>query len=240
MTQTALVTGGTRGIGKAISLQLKSQGYKVIATYNTNHQEAESFSNEYGIDVCAWDVSSPEASVENAAKIIEKYGYISTIIHNAGITQDSFFHKMTHTQWHSVLSTNLLSCYNVINPFITSMREKQYGRIVVISSINALKGQAGQTNYSAAKAGLIGFVKALALENANKNVTVNAVAPGYVETDMVKKIDPQIVEKIKSQIPCGRLGQPQEIAHAVSFLCNDMSSFITGETLNINGGQYLS
>jgi acetoacetyl-CoA reductase len=240
MTHTALVTGGTRGIGKAIALQLKSQGYKTIATYNTNHEEADKFSKENGIDVISWDVSSPETSVQNASKISEKYGCISTIIHNAGITQDSFFHKMTYAQWQSVLSTNLLSCYNVINPFIMSMREKQYGRIVVISSINALKGQAGQTNYSAAKAGIIGFVKALALENANKNITVNAVAPGYVETDMVKKIDPQIIEKIKSQIPSGRLGQPHEIAHAVSFLCDDLSSFITGETLNINGGQYLS
>lgn len=235
----ALVTGGTRGIGKAIALKLKNDGYKVIVTYGSNQAEAGLLKEEHQIECIQCDVSSYEQSQNMAQKIQTDHGNPSVIIHNAGITQDAFFHKMTLDQWNAVISTNLSSCFNTIHPFITNMRDQKHGRIIIISSINALKGQIGQTNYCAAKAGIIGFVKALALENANKNITVNAIAPGYIETEMTQKINPKIIESIKTQIPMGRFGHVDEIAHTVSFLCNEKSDFITGETINVNGGHHL-
>ncbi|CAO5680615.1 MAG: 3-oxoacyl-[acyl-carrier-protein] reductase FabG [Holosporales bacterium] len=240
MEKLALVTGGTRGIGAAIAKRLKNDGYRVLATYVSNTQAAQNFEQETGIKTIQWDVSSKMDMEKNAQRILEEFKNMSVIVHNAGITSDSFFHKMTSDQWENVLSTNLSSCFYVIHPFIERMRQQQYGRILLISSINGLKGQMGQTNYAAAKAGLIGFTKSLALENANKGITVNAIAPGYIETDMVKAIDPAIADKIKQQIPVGRFGTADEIAACAAFLCNDLSGFITGETLNINGGQYLS
>ncbi|MBP9752605.1 MAG: acetoacetyl-CoA reductase [Proteobacteria bacterium] len=235
----AFVTGGTRGIGEAISIDLKKKGYTVIAAYASNIEKAKAFSKEHGIEVVACDVTDEQKCQETLHNIIQKHGTIDVLVHNAGITRDSFFHKMTSAQWHEVISTNLNSCFNVTRPVIEHMRQKNYGRIIVISSINGLKGQMGQTNYSAAKAGIIGFVKALSLENAAKGITVNAIAPGYIATEMVEAIDSKIVESIKAQIPVQRLGSPTEVAHAVCFLSDKLSGFITGETLNINGGQYL-
>lgn len=236
----ALVTGGSRGIGAAIAKRLQKDGCRVLATYVSNSQAAQKFEQETGIKTIQWDVSSKEDSIEKSQRIRQEFGDVSIIVHNAGITNDSFFHKMTPQQWENVLTTNLTSCFYVIQPFIEFMRQQKYGRILLISSINGLKGQMGQTNYSAAKAGLLGFTKSLALENANKGITVNAIAPGYIETDMVKAIDSVIADKIKQQIPVGRFGTADEIAECVAFLSNNLSGFITGETLNINGGQYLA
>ncbi len=238
--RVALVTGGIRGIGAAVAVQLKNDGYTVIANYVENQQSAENFSFETNIPVERFDVSDAKICQEAIEKLQKKYGFIDTLIHNAGITRDSFIHKSTHDQWHDVINTNLNSCYYVTRPLIEKMRENQFGRIVFMSSINALKGQIGQTNYSASKAGIIGFAKSLALENAKKGITVNIVAPGYIDTDMTKGIPEKIKESIIEQIPSGRFGKPEEIAKAVSFFCQEGSAFITGETLNINGGQYLS
>jgi acetoacetyl-CoA reductase len=235
----AFVTGGTRGIGKAISLKLKQQGYHVIAAYANNHEKANEFSKEYGIEVIASDVTDAQKMNDTIRDIIAKHGTIDVLVHNAGITRDSFLHKMDNQKWHDVISTNLNSCFYVTRPLIEHMRQKGSGRIVILSSINGLKGQMGQTNYCASKAGIIGFVKALALENAAKGITVNAIAPGYIGTEMVEAIDPTTLESIKKQIPVGRLGNPDEVAHVAAFLCSKESSFITGETININGGQYM-
>lgn len=236
----ALITGGIRGIGAAIAVQLKNDGYTVIANYVSNTGLAENFSAKHGIPVVQFDVSDATACQKSIEKLQEKYGLIDTLIHNAGITRDGFMHKTTHDQWHDVINTNLNSCYYVTRPLIEKMRENQFGRVVILSSVNALKGQLGQTNYCAAKAGVIGFAKSLALENAKKGITVNAVAPGYIDTDMTKGISDKIKGSLIDQIPVGRFGKTAEIAKAVSFLCDESSAFITGETLNINGGQYLS
>lgn len=238
--RVALVTGGIRGIGAAVAVQLKNDGYTVIANYVENEQGAEKFSSETDIPVERFDVSDVTICQEAIEKLQKRYGFIDTLIHNAGITRDNFMHKSTHDQWHDVINTNLNSCYYVTRPLIEKMRENHFGRIVFMSSINALKGQMGQTNYSASKAGIIGFAKSLALENAKKGITVNIVAPGYIDTDMTKGIPEKIKESIIEQIPSGRFGKPEEIAKAVSFFCQEGSAFITGETLNINGGQYLS
>ncbi len=236
----ALVTGGTRGIGAAISLALKAKGYKVIANYHQNHETAENFQKQHSIDVYSWDVSNYDDCQSAIQKITKEHGEISTLVHNAGITKDSFFHKMSPVMWNEVIQTNLSSCFNMVHPLIDSMRQKGFGRIIMLSSINALKGQMGQVNYCAAKAGIIGFSKALALETASKGITVNVIAPGYTDTEMVRSVPENVLEKIIAQIPVGRLGRADEIAACVAFLAGDDAGFITGETLNINGGQYLS
>lgn len=239
MNKVCLVTGGTRGIGAAISLALKQQGYTVIANYHNNKNTAEVFSKKHNIPVYSWDVSDVQSCQESIAEIAKIHGNIDILIHNAGITHDVFFHKMSHHAWNQVISTNLTSCFNVTRPIIDAMRQSGFGRIIFISSINALKGQLGQTNYCASKAGVIGFAKALALENARRGITVNVVAPGYTRTDMVSRISPEILDQIITQIPVGRLGEAEEIAHCVSFLVHDKSGFITGETIHINGGQLM-
>ena len=239
MSRGALITGGTRGIGAAIAKHLKDLNYNVAVTYVGNMEAAEQFSTETKIHVHRWDVSNYEACVAGMKQVEEDIGTIDILINNAGITRDAFFHKMTPTQWAEVINTNLNSVFNTTSQVISGMRERSFGRIVNISSINGQKGQMGQVNYSAAKAGLIGFTKALALENANKGVTVNAIAPGYTSTDMVAHIAPEILEKIVAQIPVGRLGLPEEIARCVGFLVSDDAGFITGSTLTANGGQYM-
>jgi acetoacetyl-CoA reductase len=239
MSKVALVTGGTRGIGAAIGKKLKEDGFKVVATYVGLDEPPQQFSKETGIEILKFDVAYFESCKNGIAEIEKKYGDIEVVINNAGITKDRFLHKMTPEEWNAVIDTNLNSLFNICRNVIEKMRAKNYGRIVSISSINGLKGQVGQTNYSAAKAGIIGFSKALALENANKGITVNVIAPGYVGTDMVKKIDPTILKGIVSQIPVGRLAEPTEIAALASYLVGDKAGFITGATFSINGGQYM-
>lgn len=240
MGKIAIVTGGTRGIGAAISLELKEKGYTVIANYSSNDTAAEEFSKTHKIDVMKWDVGSYEACQTHLAKIEEKYGSIDILVNNAGITRDAFMHKSTPDMWDAVITTNLTSCFNMVDGALNGMRDRKFGRIINISSINGQKGQIGQVNYSAAKAGVIGFTKALALECANKGITVNAIAPGYIDTDMVKSVPEKVVESIIAQIPVGRLGTAEEIAHAVGFLADEKSSFITGATITANGGQYMA
>ncbi len=238
MSRIAVVTGGTRGIGAAIAKALKDAGRTVAATYQGNEEAAHKFMAETGITCFKFDVSD-EASVEAGVKqITETLGPIDILVNNAGITRDGFLHKMSADNWNAVISTNLTSCFFMSRAVILGMRERGFGRIVNISSINGQKGQMGQTNYSAAKAGMLGFTKALAQENANKGITVNAIAPGYIGTDMVAAIDAAVLQKIVAQIPVGRLGAPEEIANAVKFLSADEAGFITGSTLTINGGQY--
>jgi acetoacetyl-CoA reductase len=241
MSRVALVTGGTRGIGGAISKALKAAGYKVAANYAGNDEAAAKFKAETGIPVFKFDVGDFDASAAGVAAIEKEVGGIDILVNNAGITRDGFFHKMTKDQWSAVIRTNLDSLFNVTRPVIDGMRARSFGRIIVISSINGQKGQMGQVNYSASKAGDIGFVKALAQENANKGITVNAICPGYIGTEMVQAIDPEVLKtRILPQIPVGRLGQPEEIARAVAFLASDEGGFITGSTLSINGGQYFA
>jgi acetoacetyl-CoA reductase len=240
MARVALVTGGTRGIGAAISKALKAAGYKVAASYAGNDEAAKAFKAETGIDVFKWDVSSAEACAAGIKQVEAAHGPISVLVNNAGITRDTMFHKMTAQQWSDVINTNLNSLFNMTQPIWSGMRDRSFGRIICISSVNGQKGQMGQVNYSAAKAGEIGFVKALAQEGAFKNITVNAICPGYIGTDMVKAIDESVLKtKIIPQIPVGRLGEPEEIARAVVFLAADEAGFITGSTLAINGGMYM-
>ena len=240
MARVALVTGGTRGIGAAISRALKAAGCNVAASYAGNDAAAEKFKAETGIAVFKWDVSSYDACAEGIQKVEAALGPIDILVNNAGITRDGAFHKMTLEQWNAVISTNLGSLFNMTRPLIEGMRARKFGRIINISSINGQKGQFGQVNYSAAKAGDIGFTKALALENAKTGVTVNAICPGYINTEMVQAVPKDVLEKsVIPQIPVGRLGEPDEIARAVVFLAADESGFITGSTLTVNGGQYL-
>lgn len=240
MSRVAVVTGGTRGIGAAICKALKEAGYKVAANYAGNDEAAEKFRSETGIDVYKWDVSSFEECEAGLQKVEADLGPVEVLVNNAGITRDSFFHKMTPDKWNAVINTNLSSLFNMTRPVIEGMRERGFGRIICISSINGQKGQAGQANYSAAKAGEIGFVKALAQESASKGITVNAIAPGYIGTEMVRAISQDVLDKhILPYIPVGRLGEPDEIARAVLFLASDHSGFITGSTLSANGGQYM-
>lgn len=239
--RVAIVTGGTRGIGAAISQTLQALGYKVAATYMGNDKAAEDFKKKSGIDaVYKFDVSDYDACAENIAKIEKKMGPVDVLVNNAGITRDSFLHKMTIKQWNDVICTNLNSVFNMSRLVIEGMRDRGFGRIISISSINGLAGAMGQTNYSAAKAGIIGFSKSLALEVANKGVTVNVIAPGYIETDMVRAISPEILEKIVAKIPVKRLGNVEGIARLVAFLAEDQNGFTTGATFNVNGGQYLA
>ena len=241
MTRVAVVTGGSRGIGAAISKALKAAGYTVAANYAGNDEAAAKFREETSIPVYKWDVSSYDACAAGLAQIETDLGPIDVVVNNAGITRDGFFHKMSPDQWNAVINTNLNSLFNMCRPVIEGMRNRNFGRIICISSINGQKGQAGQANYSAAKAGEIGFVKALAQENANKGITVNAICPGYIGTEMVRAIAPEVLEKrIIPQIPVGRLGEPEEIARIVAFLAADESGFITGSTLSANGGQYMA
>ncbi len=240
MARVALVTGGTRGIGAAISKALKAAGCNVAASYAGNDAAAEKFKAETGIAVFKWDVSSFDACAEGIQKVEAALGPIDILVNNAGITRDGAFHKMTLEQWNAVISTNLGSLFNMTRPLIEGMRARKFGRVINISSINGQKGQFGQVNYSAAKAGDIGFTKALALENAKTGVTVNAICPGYINTEMVQAVPKDVLEKsVIPQIPVGRLGEPEEIARAVVFLAAEESGFITGSTLTINGGQYL-
>ncbi|WP_283195914.1 beta-ketoacyl-ACP reductase [Rhizobium sp. AN80A] len=238
MSKVAVVTGGTRGIGAAISLALKSAGYRVAANYAGNDEAARAFHAETGIPVFKWDVSSYEACSEGLARIEAEIGPVEVLINNAGITRDAMFHKMTPQQWHEVINTNLTGLFNMTHQVWAGMRERGFGRIVNISSINGQKGQMGQANYSAAKAGDLGFTKALAQEGAAKNITVNAICPGYIGTEMVLAVPEKVLnERIIPQIPVGRLGTPEEIARCVVFLASDDAGFITGSTLSANGGQ---
>ncbi len=241
MARVALVTGGTRGIGHAISIALKNAGYRVAASYAGNDAAAQAFQVETGIPVYKFDVASYEAS-EKAVKQIEKdLGPVDVLVNNAGITRDTMFHKMTKQQWDEVIGTNLNGLFNVTRPVWEGMRARKFGRIINISSINGQKGQMGQVNYSASKAGDIGFTKALAQEGAKAGITVNVICPGYIATEMVKAVPQDVLEKsILPQIPVGRLGEPSEIARAVAFLASDDAGFITGSTLTANGGQYLA
>jgi acetoacetyl-CoA reductase len=240
MEKIALVTGGTRGIGAAIATKLKEDGYTVVSSYVGNTEKAEEFSKNTGIKTYKFDAGYFESCQKVVQEIENDLGSnIDIVVNNAGITRDKFFHKMAPEDWSAVINTNLNSMFNITRSVIEKMRAKKFGRIISIGSINGLKGQVGQSNYSAAKAGIIGFSKAIALENANKGITANVIAPGYIATDMVKKIDPKILETIVSQIPTGRLGEPDEIGSLVSYLASDKASFITGATLSINGGQYM-
>ena len=241
MSKLAIVTGGIRGIGAAISTSLKNAGYEVIANYHTHTELAREFSKNTGIKTMAWDVSNITECHEAVTKIeLETSKNVSILVNNAGITRDGMLHKMSLQNWHDVIEVNLSSCFNMSNSVITKMREHNFGRIVNLSSINALSGQLGQTNYSASKAGIIGFSKALAKESASKNITVNCVAPGYIDTDMMKDIPNEVLLSIIEQIPIKRLGKPEEVARAVLFLVSNDSGFITGETLSINGGHYMA
>jgi acetoacetyl-CoA reductase len=241
MTRTALVTGGTRGIGAAISKALKGAGYNVAASYAGNDEAAARFKAETGIAVYKWDVASFEACADGVKKVEAEVGPVDVLVNNAGITRDVPFHKMTLDQWNAVINTNLGSLFNMSRQVIEGMRARKFGRIVNISSINGQKGQFGQVNYSASKAGDIGFTKALALETARGGITVNAICPGYINTEMVQAVPKDVLEqKILPLIPSNRLGEPEEIARAVVFLASEDSGFITGSTLTVNGGQYLA
>jgi acetoacetyl-CoA reductase len=240
MSRVAIVTGGTRGIGAAISRALHAEGHKVAANYAGNDEAAAAFKRATGIAVFKWDVSDFEACAVGVARAVNELGPVDILVNNAGITRDGMLHKMTLGQWQAVIDTNLNSLFNMTRPVIEGMRSRGFGRVINISSINGQKGQIGQTNYSAAKAGAIGFTKALAQENARKGITVNAICPGYTETDMVRAVPHDVLEtSILSQIPVGRLGQPEEIARCVLFLASERAGFITGSTLTVNGGQYL-
>ncbi|MCF8481932.1 MAG: acetoacetyl-CoA reductase [Rhodospirillum sp.] len=237
--RVALVTGGTRGIGAAISTALRDAGYTVAANYAGNDAAAERFMEETGIAVYKFDVSNFEMVKENVAKITEELGPVDVVVNNAGITRDGTLHRMSPDQWDAVIQTNLSSCYNLSRCVIESMRERNFGRIVNIGSINGQAGQYGQVNYAAAKSGIHGFTKALSQEGAAKGITVNAIAPGYVDTDMVRAVPPNVLEKIIAKIPMGRLGRAEDIARGVLFLVADEADFITGATLSINGGQHM-
>jgi len=240
MARVALVTGGSRGIGAAISKALKQNGFTVAASYAGNDQAAQAFKSETGIPVFKWDVGDFDACAAGVKQVESELGPVDVLVNNAGITRDGFFHKMSREQWSAVIRTNLDSLFNMTRPVIEGMRTRGWGRVIVISSINGQKGQAGQVNYSAAKAGDIGFVKALAQENASKGITVNAICPGYINTEMVQAVPKDVLEKnILPLIPIGRLGEPDEIARCVVFLASDDAGLITGSTLSANGGQMM-
>jgi acetoacetyl-CoA reductase len=240
MARLALVTGGTQGIGAAISKKLKAEGYSVAAVDIALNEKTAKFTEETGIAVYQCDVSDAEQCLNAVSQITKDFGQnIDVLVNNAGITKDTMMHKMSVDQWQAVINVDLSSMFYMSRAVITPMRDQKFGRIVNISSVNGKKGQMGQTNYSAAKSGILGFTKALAQESAFKGVTVNAVAPGYTETDMVRAVSPEVMKTIVAQVPVGRLGQPEEIARAVAFLVADEAGFITGECLNVNGGQLM-
>jgi acetoacetyl-CoA reductase len=240
MARVAVVSGGSRGIGAAISKALKHAGYSVAATYAGNDEAARKFRDETGIAVFKWDVSDYEACAAGLKTVEAELGPVESLVNNAGITKDAPFHKMKPENWYAVINTNLNSLFNMTRPVIEGMRERGFGRIINISSINGQKGQFGQTNYSAAKSGDIGFTKALAQESAGKGITVNVIAPGYIATEMVLAVPKDVLDsKILPHIPAGRLGEPEEIARAVLFLVSEEAGFITGSTLSVNGGQHM-
>ncbi len=240
MSRVALVTGGTRGIGAAVSIALKDVGYAVAATYAGNDDAANAFNAETGIAVFKWDVGDYDACVAGIAAVETDLGPVEVLVNNAGITRDTMLHKMSREQWDEVINVDLNSLFNMCRPLIDGMRERNFGRIINMTSINGQKGQMGQTNYSAAKAGIIGFTKALALETARKDITVNVIAPGYVDTDMVAAVPENVLEGIIAGIPKGRLAAPEDIANGAVFLAKDESGFITGTTMTINGAQYIA
>ena len=239
MGRVALVTGGTRGIGAAISIGLRDAGYKVAANYAGNDEVANAFAEKEGINVYKFDVASFEACQVGIERIAADLGPVEVLVNNAGITRDTVIHRMTPQQWDEVIRTNLTSCFNLSRLVIDNMRERNFGRIVNIGSVNGQAGQYGQVNYAAAKSGIHGFTKALAQEGAAKGVTVNAIAPGYIDTEMVRAVPPNVLEKIVAKVPVGRLGHASEIARGVLFLVADEAAFITGSTLSINGGQHM-
>jgi acetoacetyl-CoA reductase len=240
MSRLALVTGGTRGLGLAIALALREGGYRIAVTCHSDSVAAARLQEETGIDVFRWDVADAAACRDGIGRLTAALGPVDILVNNAGITADAMFHKMDEEQWWRVLRTNLGSMYNMTRQVIEGMRERRFGRIVNISSINGRKGQPGQTNYAAAKAGILGFTKALALESAAHNITVNAVAPGYCDTAMVAAVRPEVLQRIVDGIPVGRLGRPEDIGRMVAFLAGEDAGFITGATFDVNGGQYLA
>ncbi|MHA1157628.1 MAG: acetoacetyl-CoA reductase [Alphaproteobacteria bacterium] len=240
MARVAIVTGGTRGIGAAIAVALRDAEYSVAVTYRGNDEAAKAFKAETGVAVYKWDVADPEQSAEGVQQIESTLGPVAVLVNNAGITRDGMFHRMTYDIWKAVIDTNLDSMFSMTRPVIEGMRERGFGRIINISSINGQIGQMGQTNYSAAKAGVIGFTKALAQEGARKGITVNCIAPGYIDTDMVANMPEKALESIVAHIPVGRLGKPEEIAALAVYLASDAAAFMTGAVLGINGGQSMA
>jgi acetoacetyl-CoA reductase len=240
MTRTALVTGGSRGIGAATSIALKKAGYNVAANYAGNDEAAKKFTDETGIATYRWSVADYDSCVAGVKAVEEDLGPVDILVNNAGITRDAPFHKMTREQWNEVIGTNLNGVFNMTHPLWNGMRERKFGRVITISSINGQKGQFAQANYSAAKAGDLGFTKALAQEGARAGITVNAICPGYIATDMVMAVPEKVRESIIAQIPVGRLGEADEIARCVVFLASDEAGFITGSTITANGGQYFA
>jgi acetoacetyl-CoA reductase len=241
MARVALVTGGSRGIGAAISIALRDARYKVAANYAGNDEAAQQFTRQTGIPTYKWSVADYESCVAGIKAVEDDFGPIEVLVNNAGITRDAMFHKMTPQQWKEVIDTNLSGVFNMTHPLWNGMRDRKFGRVINISSINGQKGQAGQANYSAAKAGDLGFTKALAQEGARAGITVNAICPGYIGTEMVKAVDEKVMkERILPQIPLGRIGEPEEIGRCVVFLASDEAGFITGSTLSANGGQYMA
>ncbi|MEO0939026.1 MAG: acetoacetyl-CoA reductase [Pseudomonadota bacterium] len=238
MSRTALVTGGSRGIGAAISKALKDAGYTVAATYAGNDEAAAKFTEETGIKTYKWNVADYDESAAGLAKVEEEVGAIDVVVANAGITRDAPFHRMTKEQWHEVIDTNLTGVFNTVHPIWNGMRERKFGRVIVISSINGQKGQFAQVNYAATKAGDLGIVKSLAQEGARAGITANAICPGYIATDMVMAVPEKVREGIIAQIPAGRLGEPEEIARCVVFLASDDAGFINGSTISANGAQF--
>jgi acetoacetyl-CoA reductase len=238
MSKVAIVTGGTRGIGQAISVELKNRGYNVAANYGGNDEAARKFNAETGIPVFKWDVGDYDACVAGLKQVESELGPISIIVNNAGITRDTMLNRMTPQQWKDVIRVDLDSVFNMVQPVINGMRDRGFGRIINISSLNGQKGQAGQCNYSAAKAGVIGFSKALAQESARKGITVNCVAPGYIDTEMVAAVPEKVLQSLIAMIPVGRLGKAEEIAKCVAFLASEDAGFITGATISANGGQF--
>ena len=239
MARVAVVTGGTRGIGEAISVALQKAGYTVAANYAGNDERAKGFSDRTGIKAYKWDVADFDACVAGVKKIESELGSVDVIVNNAGITRDATMKKMNRQAWDEVLDTNLGGCYNMCKAAWDGMLNRSFGRIVNIGSINGQAGQYGQVNYAAAKSGIHGFTKALSQEGASKGITVNAIAPGYIDTDMVAAVPPNVLEKIVARIPVGRLGKAEEIARGVAFLCDENAGFVTGSTLSINGGQHM-
>ncbi len=239
MARIAIVTGGTRGIGEAVSVALKDQGFTVAANYCGNDERAKEFSDRTGIAAFKWDVGDHQACLDGCAKVTEYLGGVDAVVNNAGITRDGTLHRMSFDDWNEVMRVNLGGCFNMAKACFPGMRERGWGRIVNIGSINGQAGQYGQVNYAAAKSGIHGFTKALAQEGAKFGVTVNAIAPGYIDTDMVAAVPEQVLEKIVAQIPVGRLGQATEIARGVTFLCSEEAGFVTGSTMSINGGQHM-
>ena len=239
MTRVAVVTGGTRGIGSAICRALQAEGRTVIANFAGNEERARAFAEQTGITVVRWDVGDHEACIDNCARIAAEHGSVDIVVNNAGVTRDGTLARMSFEDWNEVMRINLGGCFNMAKASFTGMRERGWGRIVNIGSINGQAGQYGQVNYAAAKSGIHGFTKALAQEGAKFGVTVNAIAPGYIDTDMVAAVPPAVLEKIVAKIPVGRLGHASEFARGVVFLCSDEAGFVTGSTMSINGGQHM-